>query len=37
MTYARSRALGGAFVWELSGDTTRADLLTAVATALAAG
>jgi chitinase len=36
MTYARGRSLGGAFVWELSGDTTGADLLTAVATGLAA-
>jgi chitinase len=34
MAYARGRALGGAFVWELSGDTARADLLTAVATGL---
>jgi chitinase len=31
MTYARSRSLGGAFAWELSGDTPAADLLTAMA------
>ena len=37
MAYARRRALGGAFAWELSGDTDRADLLTAVVTGLAAG
>ena len=30
MAYARSRGLGGAFAWELSGDTAKADLLTAV-------
>ena len=30
MAYARSRALGGAFAWELSGDTPTADLLTAM-------
>ncbi|WP_307834376.1 glycoside hydrolase family 18 protein [Paractinoplanes lichenicola] len=34
MAYARSKALGGAFAWELSGDTTSADLLTAVARGL---
>jgi chitinase len=31
MAYVRSRALGGAFAWELSGDTGSADLLTAMA------
>jgi chitinase len=31
MAYARSKALGGAFAWELSGDTPKADLLGAVA------
>jgi chitinase len=31
MAYARSRALGGAFAWELSGDTSDAALLTAIA------
>jgi chitinase len=36
MAYARSRSLGGAFAWELAGDTTRADLLNAVVTGLAA-
>ena len=36
MAYARSKALGGAFAWELSGDTPKADLLTAVTTGLAA-
>jgi chitinase len=34
MTYARSRSLGGAFAWELSGDTSRADLLTAMSDGL---
>ncbi|MGX6606658.1 glycoside hydrolase family 18 protein [Micromonosporaceae bacterium Da 78-11] len=34
MAYARSRSLAGAFAWELSGDTPRADLLTAVSTGL---
>ncbi|WP_250028975.1 glycoside hydrolase family 18 protein [Paractinoplanes maris] len=34
MAYARSKALGGAFVWELSGDTPQSDLLTAVADGL---
>ncbi len=37
MAYARSKNLGGAFAWELSGDTPRADLLTALATGLSAG
>ncbi|GIM93877.1 glycoside hydrolase family 18 protein [Paractinoplanes toevensis] len=32
MAYARSKALGGAFAWELSGDTSKSDLLNAVAT-----
>ena len=30
MAYARSKALGGAFAWELAGDTAKAELLTAV-------
>ncbi len=34
MAYARSQALGGAFVWELSGDTPDAVLLKAVAAGL---
>ena len=34
MTYARSKALGGAFAWELSGDTADAVLLKAVASGL---
>jgi chitinase len=34
MTYARSKALGGAFAWELSGDTPDAVLLKAVASSL---
>jgi chitinase len=34
MGYARSRSLGGAFAWELSGDTPTADLLTAMADGL---
>jgi chitinase len=34
MAYARSRSLGGAFAWELSGDTRSADLLTAMADGL---
>jgi chitinase len=37
MAYARSKDLGGAFAWELSGDTPHADLLTALATGLSAG
>jgi chitinase len=37
MAYARSKALGGAFAWELSGDTADAALLTAMATGLAGG
>ena len=36
MAYARSKALGGAFTWELSGDTPQAELLTAVAEGLTA-
>lgn len=35
MAYARGKALGGAFAWELSGDTPKADLLTAVSDGLA--
>jgi chitinase len=34
MAYARSKSLGGAFAWELSGDTTSAALLTAMADGL---
>jgi chitinase len=34
MAYARSKSLGGAFAWELSGDTPNADLLTAMSTGL---
>jgi chitinase len=34
MAYARSKSLGGAFAWELSGDTRSADLLTAVSQGL---
>ena len=34
MAYARSKALGGAFAWELSGDTPEAALLKAVAAGL---
>jgi chitinase len=34
MAYARGRALGGAFAWELSGDTPKADLLGALSTGL---
>ncbi|MBU2667521.1 glycoside hydrolase family 18 protein [Actinoplanes bogorensis] len=34
MAYARSKALGGAFAWELSGDTPQADLLNAVSAGL---
>ena len=35
MAYARGKSLGGAFAWELSGDTTGAALLTAMADGLA--
>jgi chitinase len=35
MAYARSKALGGAFAWELSGDTAHSDLLSAIADGLA--
>ncbi len=34
MTYAKNQGLGGAFVWELGGDTTTSELLTAVQTGL---
>jgi chitinase len=34
MTYARGNALGGAFAWELSGDTADATLLRAMSSAL---
>ena len=30
MTYAKSQGLGGAFFWELSGDTTGGELITAM-------
>ncbi|MEU6791956.1 glycosyl hydrolase family 18 protein [Nonomuraea wenchangensis] len=30
MTYSKNQGLGGAFFWELSGDTTNAELLTAM-------
>jgi chitinase len=32
MSYANTQGLGGAFFWELSGDTTAGDLVTAVKT-----
>jgi len=32
MTYANGQGLGGAFFWELSGDTTDGSLITAVKT-----
>ena len=35
MAYARSKALAGAFAWELSGDTAHSALLTAIANGLA--
>jgi chitinase len=34
MAYAKSKSLGGAFAWELSGDTAGADLLKAMSTGL---
>jgi len=34
MAYARGRSLGGAFAWELSGDTRSADLVTAMSEGL---
>ena len=34
MSYARSKSLGGAFAWELSGDTPHSDLLAAVVSGL---
>jgi chitinase len=34
MEYARSRSLGGAFAWELSGDSATAELVTAMADGL---
>jgi chitinase len=30
MTYARGQGLGGAFFWELSGDTGNGELITAI-------
>jgi chitinase len=35
MTYAKNQGMGGAFFWELSGDTTDAELLTAIRSGLA--
>jgi chitinase len=37
MAYARDKGLGGAFAWELSGDTTDAQLVGAMAAGLRAG
>ncbi|WP_283135245.1 glycosyl hydrolase family 18 protein [Rhizohabitans arisaemae] len=34
MTYTKNQGLGGAFFWELSGDTTNAELLTALKSGL---
>jgi chitinase len=34
MAYAKTKSLGGAFAWALSGDTPAADLLTAVSDGL---
>ena len=34
MTYAKNQGLGGAFFWELSGDTTNGELITAIANGL---
>jgi chitinase len=34
MTYARNQGLGGAFFWELSGDTTNGELITAIRSGL---
>ncbi|MEU6785538.1 glycosyl hydrolase family 18 protein [Nonomuraea angiospora] len=34
MSYSKSQGLGGAFFWELSGDTTNAELLTAMKSGL---
>jgi chitinase len=34
MAYAKSKSLGGAFAWELSGDTAAADMLTAMSDGL---
>jgi len=30
MTYAKNQSLGGAFFWELSGDTTNGELISAI-------
>ena len=30
MSYAKNQGLGGAFFWELSGDTTNGELITAM-------
>jgi chitinase len=35
MTYAKNQGLGGSFFWELSGDTTNGELITAVRSGLA--
>jgi len=34
MSYAKSQGLGGAFFWELSGDTTNGELISAITTGL---
>ena len=34
MSYAKTQSLGGAFFWELSGDTTNGELITAVSNGL---
>ena len=34
MTYAKNQGLGGAFFWELSGDTANGELITAIANGL---
>ncbi len=35
MTYSKDQSLGGAFFWELSGDTTNGELITAMKNGLA--
>jgi chitinase len=35
MSYAKGQGLGGAFFWELSGDTSNGELVTAVRNGLA--
>ncbi len=34
MSYAKTQSLGGAFFWELSGDTTNGELITSVSNGL---